>query len=370
MPLFNMNRDKSPTIQRLSRLEGIIDFCEARPIFENDQQRSQAIRKFRRIVAFYEEAKQHSSPRRDRYNRPALIRLTFEYARSSESQDKFLGVFFRSLALEMLDDNDGEDASVRGLFFGFADSLIYHFFLPLLAATDKTPQPTPTYHSAVQQGQTEEEQQRMLDLMSTPQRLAALQGTCLTRDRHNDEGEEQDDEGEEQDDKDEYHCLEVAHILPFSLTKTENNQLSKKAAIAFLNMFDSGVIHLIEGTDIDRPYTAITLSCNMHGLFGKFKIFFKPVIGTPNTYEISAFKPAVRRYFKLPINRTLFSHETIDPPAKRLLELHSAIGHILHLSGAGNYISVILRDMEAGEVRADGSTQLGAIVNAALVIKG
>ena len=42
----------------------------------------------------------------------------------------------------------------------------------------------------------------------------------------------------------------------------------KKAAITILNMFDLGVVHLIEGTDINRPYNAITLSHAMHQFFG------------------------------------------------------------------------------------------------------
>jgi len=40
-------------------------------------------------------------------------------------------------------------------------------------------------------------------------------------------------------------------------------------------MFDVGVIHLIEGIDIDRPRNAITLSLEMHRLFGNFDIFFE-----------------------------------------------------------------------------------------------
>jgi len=44
---------------------------------------------------------------------------------------------------------------------------------------------------------------------------------------------------------------------------------SKKAAIAILNMFDTGVIHLIADTDIDRPRNAISLSPEMHRFLRK-----------------------------------------------------------------------------------------------------
>lgn len=137
-------------------------------------------------------------------------------------------------------------------------------------------------------------------------------------------------------------------------------------------MFDVGVIHLIEGTDIDRPRNAITLSLEMHKHFGNFEIFFRRAIdnGNSSTYDIHAFHPFMAARFRFPVRRTFFRHPSIDPASERLLALHSAIGHVLHLSGAGEYINDILRDMEDGVVEEDGSTQLGALVNAALQIKG
>jgi hypothetical protein len=143
---------------------------------------------------------------------------------------------------------------------------------------------------------------------------------------------------------------------------------SRKAAIAILNMFDIGVIHLIEGTDINRPRNAITLSLEMHRRFGHFDIFFEGVADAPpHTYRIHTFLPWLANF---PITRTLFIHPSIDPPSERLLALHSAIGHILHLSGAGDYIQAILDDMENGIVQQDGSTQLGVLVNLALRMRG
>ncbi|KAK0655444.1 hypothetical protein B0T16DRAFT_396971 [Cercophora newfieldiana] len=382
----------APSHRHQSSLEGIIDFSEAHPIFENSQQRAQAVNRFRRIVTHFENNEQPASSRYgEGYNRPALVRLTFEYARSPESQDKFLKAFFQSLALGMLDDSDGIDlddnlASFRELVFSFADHLIYHFFLPLRASTGKTPQLTPTYHITVQQVQTHEEQQRMQDFVGTPERLGALRGLCLTRDRHrcvitrafdHDElvkrlRQPEDDDGNVlYPERDDYSHLELTHILPFNLTKVEGGgelSESKKAAIAILNMFDVGVIHLIEGVDIDRPRNAITLSLKMHRFFGTFEIFFERVADddTANTYQIQAFRPFLAAHLQFPVRRTLFSHPSIDPPLERLLRLHSAIGHVLHLSGAGEYIDVILEDMEEGVVREDGSTQLGALVNVAL----
>ncbi|KAK3682378.1 hypothetical protein B0T22DRAFT_282134 [Podospora appendiculata] len=282
-------------------------------------------------------------------------------------------------------DHDTELAGFRELLFGFADFLVTNFFLPLRAATNKTPQPSPVYHAAVQQVQTQEEQQRIQDFVGTPERLSVLRETCLTRDRHRcvvtcafdlteatrqwraeqrwDQLSAKDDDGNPLDASNQYANLEVAHILPYALTKGENSELdeSRKAAIAILNMFDNGVIYLIEGTDIDWPRNAITLTHDIHQLFGHFDIFFERVADTPpHTYRIGTFLPPFYSN-QLPITRTLFTHPSIDPPSERLLALHSAIAHILHLSGAGEYIQAILNDMEKGVVREDGSTQLGVM---------
>ena len=69
-----------------SSLESLIDFSsQGPPQFADTEERVQAVARFYRIVSHF-EATETSSP----YNRAALIRLTFEYARSAESQDRFL----------------------------------------------------------------------------------------------------------------------------------------------------------------------------------------------------------------------------------------------------------------------------------------
>ncbi|KAK3687440.1 hypothetical protein B0T22DRAFT_527268 [Podospora appendiculata] len=304
-----------------SSLEGIIGLSEAAPIFENEEQRDQAIDRFRRIVAHFGNTEQQPASSRsyNGYNRPALVRLIFEYARSLESQDACGPPRAKPLS------------------------------------------PTPTYHIEVQQVQTQEEQQRMQEFVGTPERMGALRGLCLTRDRHrcvitrafnkdelaqrlrqSPQSPARDDDGNVLNPRDGYSHLEVAHILPFGLTKAEEGgelSESKKATIAILNMFDIG-------------------------------IFFERVADddTADTYQIQTFHPFLSAQLQFPICRTFFSHASIDPPLERLLELHSAIGHVLHMSGAGEYINTILRNLEDGVVQEDGSTQLGALVNAALQI--
>ena len=139
-----------------------------------------------------------------------------------------------------------------------------------------------------------------------------------------------------------------------------------------LNMFDHGVVHLIEGANIDRPINALTLSRDYHLLFGDFTVYFEPIDDAPqpHTYKISSFLPAGMStpFVPLPITRTLFVSDgcTIDPPSPRLLAVHRAIAHILHLSAAGEYIDKILNDGEEIATPADGSLEMGHLVKLSL----
>ena len=106
-------------------------------------------------------------------------------------------------------------------------------------------------------------------------------------------------------------------------------------------MLDNGVADVIAGIEIDRPLNALTLSCAHHLCFGVYDTHFDAVENQENTYTIETFEDnRVVRTLGLPVTRTLsvIKTRTIDPPSPRLLAVHRAIAHILHLSGAGNYI--------------------------------
>lgn len=129
-------------------------------------------------------------------------------------------------------------------------------------------------------------------------------------------------------------------------------------------MFDNDIVHLIEGPEIDRPRNALTLTHNLHLLFGDFQVYFEPAGDESNTYHINTFLPPLALNNVLPTTRTLFLTETrvIEPPSPRLLAVHRAIAHILHLSAAGAHIDSILQDMEEQSVQVDGSTPIGPLV--------
>lgn len=179
----------------------------------------------------------------------------------------------------------------------------------------------------------------------------------------------------------EFQYLEVAHILPYSLTtlaqgESELVRLSiiiywlhinlskseaKRKVFRILDMFDPGLSHRLDGPNIDRPINALTLTLDYHRLFSGFQIYFEPT-GRPHEYKIDSLEEStfLRDPF-FPVTRTLSlsPNQSIDSPDPRLLRVHCAIAHIMKLSGAGDYIEKVLRDMQEVEVKADGSTNLG-----------
>ncbi|KAK5988612.1 hypothetical protein PT974_10098 [Cladobotryum mycophilum] len=340
----------SPFHRHQSSLEEIINFASG-PSF-TDTERQQAKGRFYNIVGHFEANNANKSRG---YNRPALVRLTYEFACSEESQDNYLRAFFENANLPL------EGPQV----------------FDLKASAKQTPQPTPATHSAVEKVAGPQ------DFVGTRDRVSALRRDCLDRDHHRcvisrafHYGEaEKRLKGEHQPARDDngvplvgpntgniFSELEVAHILPHSLTKShaEDSQLnlSRQTALFILNMFDHGVVHIIDGVDIDRPRNAITLTLDLHRRFGEFKIFFEPVI-PPNLPGMGITFPVTRTLLLAP-------NRTIDAPSPRLLALHRAIGHILHLSAAGAYIDDMFRDLEMNGVSADGSTDLAQFVKLGL----
>ncbi|KAM3548064.1 hypothetical protein ARSEF4850_009639 [Beauveria asiatica] len=284
-----------------------------------------------------------------------------------------MGLPMEGGAVDFSDEKHTE--TLRSRVVGFAEHLVNNFFMPLRASTARTPQPTPHYRSATLRSSSR-------DFIGTPERLSTLRGDCLIRDRYrcvisrafdmskareqnNPGGQIFDDKGDPITDGN-IDWLEVAHILPHSLlhvgSESEELSESRKTALEILNMFDSDVVHLINGVEVDRPHNAITLTLSLHRAFGNFDLYFTPITDHPHTYEIKTFRGI--GYTMLPVTRTLYlaADHQIDPPLPRLLALHRAIGQILHLSGAGEYIDNVFRKFEDGLVQHDGSTPLGELV--------
>ncbi|KAK2794076.1 hypothetical protein FQN52_009158 [Onygenales sp. PD_12] len=385
-------------------LETILDF-NVDPLTATEQ--ADADLTFNQLIS-HAEPLQGTTP----YMRATLVRLTYEHCRS---KDAFLRQFFMFINGDGYNDHDhdNEDAQnhkphpsfERGLakFHGFAsqtaptplkreaenaidsfaEHIFQHFFLPMKAAGAKTQQPS----KASSTGPALE------NVIGSSARLSTLRRDCLIRDHHrcvvtrafdlseaisrDEKNRLEDDDGRPLDpDSEVFNELEVAHIIPHSImsAKSTDGELqlseSKKTALSILNMFDPGVVHLIEGPNIDQPFNAISLTSSAHKHFGLFRISFEALSNDPShpqprhTYRIHASQKLISSTFKLPVTRTLLMspNHTIDPPSPKLLALHRAITIILELSAAAGYVDRIIRHMEEVAVRSDGSAELGRIV--------
>ncbi|PGH00713.1 hypothetical protein AJ79_08133 [Helicocarpus griseus UAMH5409] len=337
---------------------------------------AQADNIFKQLISHCEPL-QSSKP----YKKATLARLTYAHSRSKEM---FLRQFFTYLD-DTFDQNSQwspKKREVETAIDSFAEYLFDNFFLPMKAAGTKTPQPTPASLSAPS----------IENVAGTPARLSTLRRDCLIRDHNRcvvtrafnlpeasvrlkrDRSHPKDDDGQPLVlERGQLASLEIAHIIPHSImsaTMVDGQPRlseSKKTALSILNMFDPGVLHLIEGANIDRPSNALTLTAEAHGYFGDFNLYFEAIddgaTDLKHTYKIQSSDGLISIHFNLPVTRTLIlsSNHTIDPPSSKLLALRRAIAIILDLSAAGEYVDQIIRDCEELSVRSDGSMELDHI---------
>ncbi|PGH03459.1 hypothetical protein GX51_04033 [Blastomyces parvus] len=370
--------------------EGVLDFS-APSLSAAEQAQAQAVIS---TLLNHCEPLQSSKP----YKKVTLVRLTYEHC---HSVDLFLLQFFTYFDVFYCSSSGiatqpsfeqglarcagfssqspaAQKQKTESVMDSFAEYLFNNFFLPMKAVGSKTPQASAASLSAP-----------IIDnVVGTSARLSVLRRDCLMRDHHRcvvtrqfdltEAIERADRDPEPKDDDDRPLAgpltrLEVAHIIPHSImsSKTTDGEpelsASRKTALSILKMFDPGVIHLIEGSNIDHPSNAISLAADLHTCFGLFKLTFEAVdstTSTDHTYTISSSNALVRNSYNLPVTRSLLlsPNHTIDPPSVKLLALHRAIARILELSAAGTYIDRIIRDMEEVWVRSDGSAELGRIV--------
>jgi len=61
----------------------------------------------------------------------------------------------------------------------------------------------------------------------------------------------------------------------------------------------------------------------------------------------------------------------IPPPDPYLLRIYTAFARVLHLSGVGDYVDMIEREMEKRDlevIREDGQTDVGLLISSRLAI--
>lgn len=246
-----MMGSSAPHHQHQSSLEGFIEFSTgASPLFNPDEF-DKAAGVLRRVIEHFEPLSTEKP-----YNRPRLVRLTYEHARSDQSKSNFLHAFLGAVNImiyEVIDlDDETVEEDIRLALNAFADFLVENFFLPrkssfllafdfnthqtlVKAAGSKTPQPSPAASSRITSTRP---------VVGSVERVASLRRDCLVRDRHRcvisrdfdmKEAERRieesgydyasDDQGQllKEQEPGSFAELEVAHILPHSLMTTTGN---------------------------------------------------------------------------------------------------------------------------------------------------
>ncbi|KAF8515758.1 hypothetical protein BU17DRAFT_93153 [Hysterangium stoloniferum] len=155
-------------------------------------------------------------------------------------------------------------------------------------------------------------------------------------------------------------CLEVAHIIPFSLNDfaVDDNGEAHSSAVnwVMIKNWTSVPIQNLMGDGIYDSSNGILLCSNGHSLFGSFKFWFEP---TRNQHCY------VVRSRLTPLNGMSVNFRStsgISPPDPRYLAIHAAFAKVLRASGAAEYLESIFRDQEEIAIARDGSTDISSLL--------
>ncbi|GBE87980.1 hypothetical protein SCP_1202060 [Sparassis crispa] len=110
-----------------------------------------------------------------------------------------------------------------------------------------------------------------------------------------------------------------------------------------------GVVdHQLNEGGMHRLQNVMTMSLDAHIFFNALEIWFKEI--GADRYRLCAQRDSVLTVLGVDINNPVIQLATTDAglplPDPRLLSLHATCAKVAHLSGAGEYIDAILRDME------------------------
>ncbi|KAF8263835.1 hypothetical protein EI94DRAFT_1739875 [Lactarius quietus] len=125
---------------------------------------------------------------------------------------------------------------------------------------------------------------------------------------------------------------ECAHIVPdstyFNVADPSDKKEYSASVLAVLKRFGYDV-GAINGEKVHSLYNVMTMEHNAHDLFDRLNLWFKRRVRTTKLL--------------LPVRENVM-FTTPDP--LKSLALHAACAQVAHLSGAGEYVDHILRDME------------------------
>ncbi|KAJ3782032.1 hypothetical protein GGU10DRAFT_276343, partial [Lentinula aff. detonsa] len=141
--------------------------------------------------------------------------------------------------------------------------------------------------------------------------------------------------------------LEGAHIVPDS-TYFDVDQTKKKAysasVLAVLKRFGYDV-ELINGNKVHSLFNIMTLSHDAHDAFDRLELWLEA------TNQVNRYRVATASKFLVAGGLPEFieftsSHPKLPLPSPDLLALHAVCAKVAHLSGAGEYVEQLDRDVE------------------------
>ncbi|KAF9240960.1 hypothetical protein BU15DRAFT_87516 [Melanogaster broomeanus] len=158
------------------------------------------------------------------------------------------------------------------------------------------------------------------------------------------------------------HC---AHIFPEStnmnISGDGNNKVQRDYAAsmwAVMTRFGYGDLpQKLNGSNIHSLENILTLDGNMHEYFDTLKLWFEPT-DIPDKYNI-CWSEDWRRQVSgaLSVQFTTPDPEELPLPSPTYLHIHAACAKVAKLSGAGDYIDKLSRDLEEIRVLSkDGSS--------------
>ncbi|KAK0240663.1 hypothetical protein EDD85DRAFT_933864 [Armillaria nabsnona] len=142
------------------------------------------------------------------------------------------------------------------------------------------------------------------------------------------------------------------NIVVGGLTDAAQRKLAwaTSSADAVERFADSSIVKELNQNSIHKPENTFSISPEFRGMFDELQFSLHPV--EPDTYEIHTYPSDLNAEYGLPDRVTLkdATGGKIPLPNRRYFKLHDACAKIAHLSGAGEVVEQLFRDLEDVQV--------------------
>ncbi|KAK0213228.1 hypothetical protein DFS33DRAFT_1394025 [Desarmillaria ectypa] len=153
----------------------------------------------------------------------------------------------------------------------------------------------------------------------------------------------------------------TGHIVGLTDAAQKKLDWAASAAAVVERFAQISILKELNQNNVHRPENTFTISPEFHDPFDRLQISLRPIKqDDSNTYEIHTYPPDENAEYALPYQVTLTdaTNGKIPLPSRRYFELRDACAKIAHLSGAGEVVEQLFRDVEDVKVLAeDGGSQ-------------